>query len=513
MSAEVPIVKARQIIKGLEPQELRRMAAPKEITTNFGAPNYIHRHRARSAPLTRCNVDGQWGPGDNDAKTIENVYKLLQSLTLLQVDLQMCKGSPRYHVRLYIPRHFAELGYFAAQSMYPAPPEWIDRPVADMTTIMLPDWANLATQTADRCILVDAERFVTYVLGTDYYGEVKKSFLRMTMYKAKLEGRLGLHAGSKEVWAKSRKTGQINKCGLIFFGLSGTGKTSLTCHHFEMDEAAGERVRVLQDDVVLLDKKGFIQGTEGKGFFVKTEDLSPDDQAAIYEACTSEDAVLENVWVNPDGSVDFFNDIISKNGRAIVQISRVRNTDGEIDMEKCTHVFFITRNDFMPRVAKLTPEQAAVAFMLGESIKTSAADVHAKDEAVREVGTNPFIIGPKDEEGNIFYDLLKSNPEIECYILNTGKVGRGPRAQNVTLNDTVTIIREICREGIEWIKSPVYDFLIPESVPGTDTERFRLVNCYEPDELKEGMARLRTEREQWLDQFPRLRPEIRQAVY
>jgi phosphoenolpyruvate carboxykinase (ATP) len=69
-------------------------------------------------------------------------------------------------------------------------------------------------------------------------------------------------------------------------------------------------------------------------------------------------------------------------------------------------VFFITRNPAMPPVAKLTPEEAAVAFMLGESVQTSAGDPSKAGGRIRVVGTNPFIMGSQGEEGNRFRDLI-----------------------------------------------------------------------------------------------------------
>lgn len=86
-------------------------------------------------------------------------------------------------------------------------------------------------------------------------------------------------------------------------------------------------------------------------------------------------------------------------------------------------MFITRRNTIVPIVSKLTPEQAA-AFMLGESIETTASDPCRAGESVRVVGTNPFIIGDETKEGHIFYRLLKRNGDkIQCYLLNTGGVG------------------------------------------------------------------------------------------
>ena len=88
-------------------------------------------------------------------------------------------------------------------------------------------------------------------------------------------------------------------------------------------------------------------------------------------------------------------------------------------------VAFITRRmTVLPLVSRLNPEQAAAAFMLGESVETSAGDPRRAGESVRVVGTNPFLIGSEADEGNWFYDFVKNNEDkVQCYLLNTGGVG------------------------------------------------------------------------------------------
>src|SRR5690606_22310263 len=131
-----------------------------------------------------------------------------------------------------------------------------------------------------------------------------------------------------------------------------------------------EAMKIRQDDVVALMPNGYSIGSEPGGFYIKTEGLSADDQRLLYQACTSPSAVLENVYVDESGQVDFANTSISQNGRAIVVRREIEFTDEDIDMPMADLIFFITRNKMTPPVARLSPDQAAVAFMLGESIKT-----------------------------------------------------------------------------------------------------------------------------------------------
>ncbi len=495
---------SRAILDNPDRDELRRLASHDETTTEFGSPAYVTEARARSAKDTRTTVDGEVTP--DDLERVEEVREFLSDRELIQVDRKMCQEgrSGTYHCRLFVTRPFARLALMFSASLRPA-----DDPEGepDFVTVDVPDWPD------GRHILVDPEEGVTYVLGSDYFGEIKKSFLRQTMYRAKQEGGLGLHAGSKVVRARSARDGELRERGLLFFGLSGTGKTSLTCHDFDLEVEDGELVRVRQDDVVVLTEDAYCKGTEGGGFYIKTDSLNPEDQEALYYAAISPRAILENVRVEDDGSVDFYDDTLTSNGRAIVPIEEVKNTDGSIDVPSITDVFFITRNPLVPAIGRLSAEQAAVAFMLGESIKTSAADPTASGEPVRVVGTNPFIVGPEGEEGEIFHGILEENPDLHCYILNTGAIGRGDARETIRLPDTVAILRALSREQIEWRPDPASGLEVPESVPGVSESKFDLTAHYEDAELEERLGALRRQRREWLDRFPRFPDRFVEALY
>ena len=493
---------ARSIEVNPTRERLRELASHHERSTEFGSASYVTEVRARSAKDTRNTVDGQ--VSEADLQTIRKVREFLKDKRLIQVDRTLGTGGSGddYACRLYVSRPFARLALMFHSSLVPPHPSKSDAP--DFITIDVPNWPG------DRAILVDATEGITYVLNSDYYGEIKKSFLRQGMYRAKMEGRLGLHAGSKEVRVRAAD-GQLETQGMLFFGLSGTGKSSLTCHDFGL--AGDEGVHVRQDDVVFIDRNGQAKGTEAGGFYIKTEYLSPEDQEAIYSATVSPSAILENVWVEEGGRVDFDNTELTGNGRAIVKIDEVKNTDGDIDLASVDKIFFITRNGLCPAVCRLTPEQAAVAFMLGESIKTSAADPNAKGEPVRCVGTNPFIIGPLGDEGDIFYEILRSNPEIECFILNTGSVGEGEGKVDIKLLDTVAILLAIARERVEWATDATTGLEVPSSIDGVDAGKFRVADHFPATELIDRLTEQRRARNEWLDQFPTFQEDLKQAVY
>jgi phosphoenolpyruvate carboxykinase (ATP) len=163
----------------------------------------------------------------------------------------------------------------------------------------------------------------------------------------------------------------------------------------------------------------------------------------------------------------------------------------------------------MPPIAKLSPEEAAAAFMLGESIQTSAGDPDRAGEAIRVVGTNPFIVGSKGDEGNRFRDLV-SELAVECFVINTGYVGE-KSTRDVGVDQTVAILREVARGSVEWLHDETMDLTIPESVPDLPIEEY-----YPPDHVDdyERAAReLREERRASLQAFEDLSDGIKRAVY
>jgi phosphoenolpyruvate carboxykinase (ATP) len=162
----------------------------------------------------------------------------------------------------------------------------------------------------------------------------------------------------------------------------------------------------------------------------------------------------------------------------------------------------------MPPVAKLSPTEAAAAFMLGESIQTSAGDPSKAGEAIRVVGTNPFIIGPEGQEGNRLRELV-ADLDVECFVLNTGHIGNG--AKDIGVRESVTILREIARGSVEWTDDPDIGLTIPSSVPGLNIEEYSVADHVENYEQQ--LANLRAERREYLSQFETLDDDIADAVY
>ncbi len=469
---------------------LRDLARDDEITTEFGSPSYVSEHRSRSAGRTRNAIDHEFDA--QDYELVDDALSFAHDQQMICLDRYMGRHPDHTYVcRYYVQAEYARIALAWAKLFEPAP-EGVE---PDLLTIHVPDHE-------ERAIRVLPEEGVTAILGTDYTGEAKKSFLRLFMYRIKQAGGLGLHAGSKRVSVE--RNGELADVGQLFLGLSGTGKSTLTAHGLGLDDPEG--TTMLQDDVCALLPDGTVPGSEGHGLFVKTIGLDPAEQPALYQAVTHESAVLGNVDVADDGTVDFDSDRYTTNGRAVIERDHLDSASEGIDLDTVDQVFFITRNPAMPPVAKLTPEEGAAAFMLGESVETSAGDPSRAGESVRVVGTNPFIIGSEGDEGNRFRDLI-ADLDVECYVLNTGSVG----GRDVTVDDTVGLLRSIARDTVTWTDDSATGLRIPRDVPDVDVEAFEIPRNVE--NYEDRILELRTDRREYLEAFDDLDSDIIDAAY
>lgn len=395
-----------------------------------------------------------------------------------------------------------------------------DSPGPELTLICIPEWPE-----HDRQVLVFPEDGFTIVLGMDYVGEVKMGFLRMAMWYAKQEGMLSLHAGSKLLNVKP-KGSPAKRYGMLLFGLSGTGKTTHSCHNHGLT-GTEESIEILQDDIVFLNEDGSALGTE-QGFYLKTEGVRQENQPIILNGLSSPDVLFENVMVDNDGNVKMNDLTLGSNGRAVMSrnalsphISKSINMPPLEALDGLIIAFVTRRMTVLPIVSKLNAEEAAKAFMLGESIETSAGDPKRAGESVRVVGTNPFMIGEEEDEGKWFYSFLKKHRDkIQCFLLNTGGVGEIIKTNTdgtktvkqkpcrVSIPEMSSIIGGIIRDTIEWTEDPYFRSTVPAKVEGVDIEKFEIKKFYDANQIQNYVDTLESERDQWLSQFPDLPKEI-----
>ncbi|MFH1785123.1 MAG: phosphoenolpyruvate carboxykinase [Candidatus Micrarchaeota archaeon] len=488
------IVSNAKVIDNPSSKELRRLAKRDERITEFGSPSYITKVRSRSAKFTEIIYDK---PTKEQQKTLEKVVKYLKGKELVQVDRTMCL-DPKHKLacRSFITKKYARVIHMWHEMLFPP-----KKRKPNIQVLFVPEWP-------ERKILVYPKSYITIALGSDYSGEMKKAGLRLGMYYAKKHGGLGLHAGCKDIFVRNKKNRLIER-GILLFGLSATGKTTLTCHHHWLNEKKGEKVVIRQDDVVFLWQDGSCTGTEDN-FYMKTENLDRKTEPLLYKAVTSKRAILENVKVTK-GKIKFHDSSITSNGRAVVIRKELGHYwDESIDLKKVNIIIFITRrNTIVPPIAKLNSEQAAAFFMLGESIETSAGDPEHAGKSVRVVGTNPFIVGPEHEEGNRFHKMIKKG-KIECYLLNTGHFGGGrKKGVNITVHDSSALIVDVARGCIKWKKDEFWGYLVPEKANGIDLAKFDWKKYYTKEEYEKLNAELKLERVMWLKKFKKLNKKIK----
>jgi len=358
----------------------------------------------------------------------------------------------------------------------------------------------------DRVIAVDLDNYVTRVLNSDYFGESKKGGLRMWNDIVYNKGGLALHAGLKVI-----PTAHGDKVFMII-GLSGTGKTTTT---FTTQNGS----LPIQDDFVGLMPGGHAYGTEN-GCFAKTFGLDPDFEPSIHGAVVKPTAYLENVSMTDDGTVDFFNEHYTKNGRAVFEMSDLMTFGDARDVGPVDYLLILNRNEnIIPAVSKLDLEQAAAFFMLGETTGTAAGGAAEEGKFLRVPGTNPFFPLPHGLQGNRLLELLATHP-IETYLLNTGRVGGkdgDDRSKKLRIPDTSACVKGIAEQTIEFDEDPDFGYQVATSVPDLDDEeRLRPRTLYERqgrgDDYAQIVERLKTERVAHLQQFTELSEEIIKAV-
>jgi phosphoenolpyruvate carboxykinase (ATP) len=517
-------------VEHLSDAHVKERALPFGQCTEFGNYNFVSNVRNRSAGLTvYLGSDKVLQPSlsarqreirDRVPDTLRKLQRYLDRTRLICIERTMGDNDTfcphcTMHVSVYA-KYAVQLAYMWGETLFAYRPT---APGPDFQWICVPEWPE-----QERQILVFPEDGVTFVLGSDYMGEAKKGFLRMAMWAAKQEGMLGVHAGAKMVQAR-QPDGKMRRYSMLLFGLSATGKTTHSCHDHGLCHD-GETMEVVQDDVCFLCEDGSALGTE-RGFYLKTEGLDPHGQPLLYNAATQPDTIFENVMVDCEGNVDFDDETLTSNGRGVVQMASlapyasdsinlppVEETDGLL-------LFFITRrNTVLPMLAKLTPEQTAQAFMLGESVESSAGDPRRAGESVRVVGTNPFVVGDEAAEGNWIYEFLRSHRNVQGYLLNTGGVGEIREKQpdgsyrikrevtRIQIPQTSALFRSVVRGTVTWTTEPHFGMMVPQEVEGVDIRKFDPGAFYSQQEIERYVSELKQERREYLEKYPGLDPAV-----
>ncbi|MCF8363121.1 MAG: phosphoenolpyruvate carboxykinase (ATP) [Prolixibacteraceae bacterium] len=293
-----------------------------------------------------------------------------------------------------------------------------------------------------------------HVLGGSWYGgEMKKGMFAMMNYYLPLNGMASMHC--------SANVGKEDDVA-IFFGLSGTGKTTLS---------TDPKRKLIGDDEHGWDKDG-VFNFEG-GCYAKTIHLDPEAEPDIFNAI-KRDALLENVTVDENGKIDFDDNSVTENTRVSYPIYHIDNIVKPVS--KAGHankVIFLTADAFgvMPPVSKLTPEQTKYHFLSGFTAKLAGTErgVTTPQPTFSACFGAAFLSLHPTKYGK---ELVKKMEEhgAEAYLVNTGWNGSGKR---ISIKDTRGIIDAILDGSIERAETkqiPIFNLEAPTALPGVDSK-------------------------------------------
>ena len=288
--------------------------------------------------------------------------------------------------------------------------------------------------------------------GTWYGGEMKKGMFAMMNYYLPLQGISSMHCS-----ANKGKEGDV----AIFFGLSGTGKTTLS---------TDPKRALIGDDEHGWDDEG-IFNFEG-GCYAKTIDLDKNAEPDIFGAI-KRDALLENVTVDAGGKIDFKDDSVTQNTRVSYPIYHIKNIVKPISKAgHATKVIFLTADAFgvMPPVSKLTPEQTKYHFLSGFTAKLAGTErgVTAPQPTFSACFGKAFLTLHPTKYGEELVKKMEQN-KATAYLVNTGWNGSGKR---ISIKDTRAIIDRILDGSIEKVTlktMPIFNLQVPTQLEGVDT--------------------------------------------
>jgi phosphoenolpyruvate carboxykinase (ATP) len=298
--------------------------------------------------------------------------------------------------------------------------------------------------------------------GTWYGGEMKKGMFAMMNYYLPQRGISAMHC--------SANVGEDGNTA-IFFGLSGTGKTTLS---------TDPKRRLIGDDEHGWDDEG-IFNFEG-GCYAKTIDLDPEAEPDIYGAIRR-DALLENVTVDDNGKIDFTDGSVTQNTRVSYPIYHIENIVKPVS--KAGHankVIFLTADAFgvMPPVSKLTPDQTKYHFLSGFTAKLAGTErgVDEPQPTFSACFGEAFLTLHPTKYGEELVKKMEKHG-AEAYLVNTGWNGTGKR---ISIQDTRAIIDRILDGSIEKAETkiiPVFNLEVPTTLENVHNEILDPRDTYE----------------------------------
>jgi len=427
------------------------------------------KHTARAANDKFVVVDTEseahiwWGEYNRpfSSEKFSEVYNRLQAF-LQQRDLfvQDCYGGadPEHRLPVRIITEYAWHSLFARNMLIPL--ESLDeykRHIPEFTIIAIPSFQGIPEIDATNSgtfILLNFEQKLAIIGGSGYGGEIKKSVFTVLNYLLPLKGIMTMHC--------SANVGN-NGNSALFFGLSGTGKTTLS---------ADPKRKLIGDDEHGWTDSGIFNFENG--CYAKVINLSADAEPEIF-ACTKKfGTILENVVFDPTSrELDLDDESLTENTRASYPLEYIANSVPEKMAGHPDNIIFLTcdASGVLPPIAKLTPEQAMYHFISGYTAKVSGTEIDLGLEP--EITFSACFGAPFMVHHPYFYaDLLKNKMlryNAKCWLVNTGWTG-GPYGvgKRISIRYTRALLNAALEgklDNVEYREDKMFKFQVPKTCP------------------------------------------------
>ena len=363
-------------------------------------------------------------------------------------------ADPKYTKAFRIVNELASQNLFIHQLLRRPTADQLESFHEDYTIIAAPGFKCIPEVDGTRseaAILVDYEAHLVVICGTQYAGEIKKSVFSVMNYVLPKQGVFPMHCSAN-----------IGKDGdsAVFFGLSGTGKTTLSTDPKRL---------LIGDDEHGWDDNG-VFNFEG-GCYAKVINLDKESEPDIYNAIRR-DALLENVTVDANGKIDFSDKSVTENTRVSYPIDHIDNIVRPVSAAPAAkNVIFLSADAFgvLPPVSILTPEQTQYYFLSGFTAKLAGTErgITEPTPTFSACFGQAFLeLHPTKYAEELVKRMQMSG--AKAYLVNTGWNGTGKR---ISIKDTRGIIDAILSGAINEAPTktiPHFNFQVPTALPGVD---------------------------------------------
>ncbi|MCP4469371.1 MAG: phosphoenolpyruvate carboxykinase (ATP) [Gammaproteobacteria bacterium] len=411
------------------------------------------------------------GENDNHPIDSDTWVKLRQLVTdqlrgkrLFVVDT-FCGANPDSRLKVRFVTEVAWQAHFVSNMFI--------RPSSEELADYVPDFVVLngsKTSNPDyRAMDMNSENFIAFNMtegiqiigGTWYGGEMKKGMFSMMNYLLPLRGMPSMHCS-----ANVGEEGDV----AIFFGLSGTGKTTLS---------TDPKRRLIGDDEHGWDNDG-IFNFEG-GCYAKTINLSAEDEPDIYRAIRR-DALLENVAVDADGKIDYSDSSKTENTRVSYPIYHIDNIVKPVSRAgHATRVIFLTADAFgvLPPVSMLTPEQAQYYFLSGFTAKLAGTErgITEPTPTFSACFGKAFLSLHPTRYAEVLNQKMAQFGS-QAYLVNTGWDGSGKRISIKATRAIIDAILDGSIDSAEVTTLPAFKLTVPLELPAVDAAILDPRNSY-----------------------------------